>query len=119
MPQCVPVPDEKIKSAVESKDADLMFNALLEKLRDQSLTENDLDFVFAKGRNSNALYAKLHQSGGNACGKVMKGGELAYNCRTCQYDDTCIICADCFKNSNHKGHDVRMTFAYGGCCDCG
>ena len=64
-------------------------------------------------------------SGGGAfrprpCGYVFKRGDIAWNCRTCQTDSTCVICDNCFKNSNHDGHEVffhRTT--PGGCCDCG
>lgn len=54
------------------------------------------------------------------CGYVFKRGDIAWNCRTCQTDSTCVICDNCFKNSNHEGHEVffhRTT--PGGCCDCG
>lgn len=54
------------------------------------------------------------------CGYVFKRGDIAWNCRTCQTDSTCVICDTCFRNSNHEGHEVffhRTT--PGGCCDCG
>ena len=54
------------------------------------------------------------------CGYVFKRGDIAWNCRTCQTDSTCVICDSCFRNSNHEGHEVffhRTT--PGGCCDCG
>ena len=66
----------------------------------------------------------LDPSGGGfrarPCGYVFKRGDIAWNCRTCQTDSTCVICDNCFKNSNHDGHEVffhRTT--PGGCCDCG
>lgn len=41
-------------------------------------------------------------------------------CRTCQSDETCVLCHECFTNSNHEGHDVAFYHAQaGGCCDCG
>ena len=67
---------------------------------------------------------QLNPSGGGfrarPCGYVFKRGDIAWNCRTCQTDSTCVICDNCFKNSNHEGHEVffhRTT--PGGCCDCG
>jgi Putative zinc finger in N-recognin (UBR box) len=54
------------------------------------------------------------------CGYVFKRGDIAWNCRTCQTDPTCVICDGCFRHSNHEGHEVffhRTT--PGGCCDCG
>lgn len=34
-------------------------------------------------------------------------------------DHTCIICLDCYKNSNHDNHRVVFKKGGGGCCDCG
>lgn len=54
------------------------------------------------------------------CGYVFKRGDIAWNCRTCQTDSTCVICDKCFRNSNHEGHEVYFhRTTPGGCCDCG
>jgi hypothetical protein len=54
------------------------------------------------------------------CGYVFKRGDIAWNCRTCQTDSTCVICDSCFRNSNHEGHEVYFhRTTPGGCCDCG
>jgi len=54
------------------------------------------------------------------CGYVFKRGDIAWNCRTCQTDPTCVICDNCFHNSNHEGHEVYFhRTTPGGCCDCG
>jgi Proteolysis_6 C-terminal/Putative zinc finger in N-recognin (UBR box) len=54
------------------------------------------------------------------CGYVFKRGDIAWNCRTCQTDPTCVICDTCFRNSNHDGHEVYFhRTTPGGCCDCG
>lgn len=54
------------------------------------------------------------------CGYVFKRGDIAWNCRTCQADSTCVICDKCFRNSNHEGHEVYFhRTTPGGCCDCG
>lgn len=66
-----------------------------------------------------------HTSSGAAgkprpCGYVFKRGDIAWNCRTCQTDPTCVICDNCFHNSNHDGHEVYFhRTTPGGCCDCG
>lgn len=54
------------------------------------------------------------------CGYVFKRGDIAWNCRTCQTDQTCVICDECFRGSNHDGHEVYFhRTTPGGCCDCG
>ena len=54
------------------------------------------------------------------CGYVFKRGDIAWNCRTCQTDSTCVICDTCFRNSNHDNHEVYFhRTTPGGCCDCG
>ena len=54
------------------------------------------------------------------CGYVFKRGDIAWNCRTCQTDATCVICDSCFRNSNHATHEVYFhRTTPGGCCDCG
>ncbi len=54
------------------------------------------------------------------CRKLFKMGEPTYSCRDCGHDPTCVLCVDCFKNSEHKSHRYKMsTSTGGGYCDCG
>ena len=54
------------------------------------------------------------------CGYVFKRNDIAWNCRTCQSDATCVICDSCFHASDHEGHEVYFhRTSPGGCCDCG
>ncbi len=54
------------------------------------------------------------------CGYVFKKNDMAWNCRTCQTDSTCVICDPCFHASDHEGHEVYFHRTNpGGCCDCG
>jgi Putative zinc finger in N-recognin (UBR box) len=54
------------------------------------------------------------------CGYIFKRGDIAWNCRSCQTDPTCVICNDCFQQSQHEGHEVYFhRTTPGGCCDCG
>ncbi|OWZ21313.1 hypothetical protein PHMEG_0004147 [Phytophthora megakarya] len=54
------------------------------------------------------------------CGAIFSADEIAYSCRNCQLDTTCVMCKDCFTHSDHAGHDVyfQRTTA-GSSCDCG
>lgn len=55
------------------------------------------------------------------CGHVFSKGETIYRCRTCGLDETCVMCVNCFKSSEHEGHDIyfHVSPTGGGCCDCG
>jgi E3 ubiquitin-protein ligase UBR2 len=56
------------------------------------------------------------------CGAVFKKGDIVWTCHNCAKDPTCVQCNDCFKESDHKGHEVyfhRAGGGGGGCCDCG
>lgn len=56
----------------------------------------------------------------SVCGRVFKVGEPTYSCRECGMDSTCVLCVDCFKQSEHRNHKYKMgTSNGGGCCDCG
>lgn len=44
---------------------------------------------------------------------ILNKNVIAYICHTC--GSPISVCADCFKNSNHEGHDYIM-FTYGGVC---
>lgn len=56
----------------------------------------------------------------SVCGRVFKVGEPTYSCRECGMDNTCVLCVDCFKQSEHRHHKYKMgTSSGGGCCDCG
>lgn len=69
---------------------------------------------------------RIQASGSNTympkrpCGYLFRKGDIAWNCRTCQYDPTCVLCDACYKASNHVGHEVYFhRTSVGGCCDCG
>ncbi|KAL3116459.1 hypothetical protein niasHT_006906 [Heterodera trifolii] len=57
---------------------------------------------------------------GQICGKIFKNGEPNYTCKQCATDSTCVLCYDCFVNSEHGNHKYKMhTSMGGGYCDCG
>ena len=53
------------------------------------------------------------------CAKPLKAGDVAWKCEDCELDPTCIICLDCFNNSDHEGHRTWLKTNVSGCCDCG
>lgn len=51
------------------------------------------------------------------CQHPFKKNDIVWVCRTCQADETCVLCHACFSQSNHEGHDVAFYHAQaGGCC---
>ena len=59
---------------------------------------------------------------GRNCGRKFKVGEPLYRCQECGYDDTCVLCINCFNPKDHQNHhiytDICNDFTTG-ICDCG
>ncbi len=54
------------------------------------------------------------------CGLVWTADFWAFRCRTCGISQCMSLCADCFKDGNHEGHDYNYFKSQaGGACDCG
>jgi hypothetical protein len=73
---------------------------------------------------SNCTSALLNQLAGGSprrvCQYAFRKNDIVWICRTCQADETCVLCNSCYRGSNHAGHEVFFYHAQaGGCCDCG
>lgn len=54
------------------------------------------------------------------CQYQFRKNDIVWICRSCQKDETCVLCNDCFQDSKHEGHEVYFYHSQsGGCCDCG
>ena len=54
------------------------------------------------------------------CQYQFKKHDIVWICKSCQQDDTCVQCNECFMNADHTGHEVFFYHSQaGGCCDCG
>eukprot|EP01022_Parablepharisma_sp_SALTPOND_P033707 TRINITY_DN893_c0_g1_i1.p1 TRINITY_DN893_c0_g1~~TRINITY_DN893_c0_g1_i1.p1 ORF type:complete len:1643 (-),score=201.44 TRINITY_DN893_c0_g1_i1:3482-8410(-) len=53
------------------------------------------------------------------CGRTFTKKDIGWFCKDCQRDPNCVICQDCFEQSNHTGHSVYLNRYVSGCCDCG
>lgn len=73
----------------------------------------------AQGAVEGAEYTEAAR--GRPCGHILTSGETTYSCKTCAYDETCVLCARCFAESDHDGHEIYVSVSSGngGCCDCG
>lgn len=63
-----------------------------------------------------------HCHKGETCGKSFLPGENIYRCVQCSFDDTCVLCSDCFNEEDHVGHLIMASVAgphNTGTCDCG
>ena len=59
---------------------------------------------------------------GRACARTFKKGDPVFQCQDCSYDETCVLCVDCFNPSDHQDHSVFSYYSRGissGMCDCG
>ncbi|KAI4146634.1 MAG: hypothetical protein L6R39_003389 [Caloplaca ligustica] len=111
-------------------------NALLQALFKSLTAENDdfLRVLFrqappalseawhlrdAQGLVEGAEYSE--EARGRRCGHIFKNAEAVYRCKTCEVDETCVLCGRCFNSSEHEGHNITVNYSSGngGCCDCG
>lgn len=54
------------------------------------------------------------------CGLVWNANFFAYRCRDCGISPCMSLCADCFLQGDHEGHDFNIFKSQaGGACDCG
>jgi hypothetical protein len=75
-------------------------------------------------RDALQALGSLHAAGRTVprrvCQHPFKKNDIVWVCRTCQADETCVLCHSCYSQSVHEGHDVAFYHAQaGGCCDCG
>ena len=54
------------------------------------------------------------------CQYQFKKNDIVWICKSCQQDDTCVQCNECYMKADHTGHEVFFYHSQaGGCCDCG
>ena len=55
------------------------------------------------------------------CSRIMNESEnyTAFRCYDCMESISSCICAECFANGDHRGHNYMQYQAINGCCDCG
>ena len=45
------------------------------------------------------------------CQYAFRKNDIVWICKVCQADETCVLCNDCFRSSDHKGHEVYFYHA--------
>ncbi|KAL3265904.1 hypothetical protein HHI36_010094 [Cryptolaemus montrouzieri] len=126
------------KGELKSADFEEHWKIWVPKIYTPGLDEDCLNWNFDEQLANNILYyplmhficdgdpesvlAELCQEDkpNSVCTRVFKMGEPTYSCRECGMDNTCVLCVDCFRKSEHRNHKYKMgTSLGGGCCDCG
>ena len=79
------------------------------------------DYQFYENIRLNENLTKSHK--GRNCGRKFKHGEPIYRCQECGFDDTCVLCINCFEPNDHLEHHVYIDICDDnlntGICDCG
>ncbi|CCK71674.1 E3 ubiquitin-protein ligase UBR1 KNAG_0H02590 [Huiozyma naganishii CBS 8797] len=88
---------------------------------DQALDVNYKEDYY-KVSSQTVSKSKQFRHKGRNCGRKFRLGEPLYRCQECGYDDTCVLCINCFNPKDHEGHhiytDICNDFT-SGICDCG
>ena len=68
-------------------------------------------FVCGTSEGFTEVFAKLEASDAGQpalCGHVFSPEETCYSCRDCGQDMTCVMCSECFQNSEHQHHKYKV-----------
>lgn len=104
------------------KNVPVIYNPNAQSLGDESIIFTPLEQFICGSKDAAKVFdhLKVLNNTPSLCGRVFKSGEPTYSCRECGLDPTCVLCVDCFTNSEHKNHRYKMsTSGGGGYCDCG
>ncbi|XP_064095704.1 E3 ubiquitin-protein ligase ubr3-like isoform X3 [Macrobrachium nipponense] len=80
-----------------------------------------LKWLMAAGRTPDDFFNTVRRyDNATTCGLVWTANFVAYRCRTCGISPCMSLCAQCFQEGDHEGHDFNMFRSQaGGACDCG
>lgn len=57
------------------------------------------------------LITILKRAPRRVCQYAFRRNDIVWICKDCQADETCVLCNDCFRSSNHAGHEVYFYHA--------
>jgi Fe2+ transport system protein B len=102
---------------LEKEEQNLAYKTNITQYLTELLTGQSYENSTAAIRSLDALEEAVPR---RVCQHPFRKNDIVWVCRTCQADETCVLCHACFSQSNHEGHDVAFYHAQaGGCCDCG
>ena len=96
VPQCFVFPTQLIKGIVQQRVEDILLRPLDIFLYGTS----EIDEAKTKIRSFNKRPT--------VCGHLFKSDEPTYFCRDCCVDATCVLCTDCFLQSEHRKHRYKV-----------
>lgn len=108
---------EKVKLEVAVKE---LFDISNTKSFDESSAEKFLR-ILSNGQDPDDYLKNARKYDRSpVCGLVWNANFFAYRCRDCGISPCMSLCADCFLQGDHEGHDFNIFKSQaGGACDCG
>ena len=108
---------EKVKLEVAVKE---LFDISNTKSFDESCAEKFLR-ILSNGQDPDDYLKNARKYDRSpVCGLVWNANFFAYRCRDCGISPCMSLCADCFLQGDHEGHDFNIFKSQaGGACDCG
>ncbi|CAF3330876.1 unnamed protein product [Rotaria socialis] len=105
---------------------DTIDQSALNKLLTNNIHENEnidalvqfFQHYIPGNRTMNEFIERIrHYNSAQICGLVWNANVIAYRCKTCSISPCMSICAQCFQNGNHEGHNFNMFESQaGGAC---
>lgn len=62
-------------------------------------------------KDAEQLKGLLAQAPRRVCQYAFLKNDIVWICKACQADETCVLCNDCFRSSDHEGHEVYFYHA--------
>ena len=96
VPQCYVFHPQLIKGMVEQRGDEVLFRPLDVFLYGSLETDEAIKQVRSLNKRP------------TVCGHLFKSDEPTYFCRDCCVDPTCVLCTDCFLQSEHRKHRYKV-----------
>jgi hypothetical protein len=98
--QCYIFHTHLIKGIIEQRAQDILFRPLDIYLYGTLDTDEAIKIIRSFNKRP------------TVCGHLFKSEEPTYFCRDCCVDPTCVLCTDCFLQSEHRKHRFKVNYIY-------
>lgn len=96
VPQCYIFHTNLIKGMIEQRAQEILFRPLDIFLYGTLNTDESIQTIRSFNKKP------------TVCGHLFKSEEPTYYCRDCCVDPTCVLCTDCFLQSEHRKHRYKV-----------